>query len=245
MKTNFKLVLLSFLLYSCSPQPEEVKQAELPIQDQPNVVLIITDDQGYGDLGFHGNPHIKTPTLDALAKRSVRFKNFFVSPVCAPTRSSIMTGRHSLRTGIHDTYNGGAIMAANEVTIAEILSEAGYSTGLFGKWHLGDNYPSRPHDQGFQETLHHLGVILIRHFGRKMKRLRLKVIVLMYLPMQQLTLFGTTNTSLSLLTWLSMHHMTHFNCQTNTMKCTKTLIQLLVSKMMTVHFQRWMSEIRK
>jgi arylsulfatase A-like enzyme len=157
MKTNFKLVLLSFLLYSCSPQPEEVKQAELPIQDQPNVVLIITDDQGYGDLGFHGNPHIKTPTLDALAKRSVRFKNFFVSPVCAPTRSSIMTGRHSLRTGIHDTYNGGAIMAANEVTIAEILSEAGYSTGLFGKWHLGDNYPSRPHDQGFQETLHHLG----------------------------------------------------------------------------------------
>lgn len=124
--------------------------------DRPNVILIITDDQGYGDFGFTGNPHVQTPNLDQLAKQSIRFNNFYVSPVCAPTRSSLMTGRYSLRTGVRDTYNGGAIMASNEVTIAETLKEVGYQTGIFGKWHLGDNYPSRPSDQGFDESLIHL-----------------------------------------------------------------------------------------
>ena len=123
----------------------------------PNVVLIITDDQGYGDMGFTGNHHIHTPVLDRLAAESMRFSNFYVSPVSAPTRSSLMTGRYSLRTGVRDTYNGGAIMASSEVTIAEILNRAGYVTGQFGKWHLGDNYPCRPMDQGFYETLMHLG----------------------------------------------------------------------------------------
>ena len=109
--------------------------------NHPNVILIITDDQGYGDLGITGNPHVKTPVIDGLAKESLRFNNFYVSPVCAPTRASLMTGRYSLRTGIRDTYNGGAIMASNEVTIAEMLKQANYKTGIFGKWHLGDNYP--------------------------------------------------------------------------------------------------------
>ena len=122
----------------------------------PNVILIITDDQGYGDLGFNGNPNIITPALDNFAAESVRFNNFFVSPVCAPTRSSLMTGRYSLRTGVRDTYNGGAIMASSEVTIAEMLKQANFTTGIFGKWHLGDNYPSRPSDQGFDESLIHL-----------------------------------------------------------------------------------------
>ncbi len=124
--------------------------------NHPNVILIITDDQGYGDFGFTGNDQIQTPVLDALAERSIRFNNFYVSPVCAPTRSSLMTGRYSLRTGVRDTYNGGAIMASNEVTIAEMLKEANYKTGMYGKWHLGDNYPSRPMDQGFDESLIHL-----------------------------------------------------------------------------------------
>jgi len=123
---------------------------------KPNVILIITDDQGYGDLGFTGNPHVKTPTIDALASKSIRFNNFYVSPVCAPTRSSLMTGRYSLRTGVRDTYNGGATMATNEVTIAEVLQNANYKTGMFGKWHLGDNYPHRPMDQGFDESVMHL-----------------------------------------------------------------------------------------
>lgn len=125
-------------------------------QKSPNIILIITDDQGYGDFGFTGNPNVSTPTLDKLAQESVEFTNFYVSPVCAPTRSSLMTGRYSLRTGIRDTYNGGAMMANSEITIAELLKEKDYATGIFGKWHLGDNYPMRPSDQGFDESLIHL-----------------------------------------------------------------------------------------
>ena len=88
---------------------------------KPNIILIITDDQGFGDLGFNGNPHIMTPVLNELASNSMRFNNFHVSPVCAPTRSSLLTGRYSLRTGVTDTYNGGAMMSNDEITLAEIL----------------------------------------------------------------------------------------------------------------------------
>tara|TARA_B100000768_G_scaffold180874_1_gene202011 strand:+ start:322 stop:1971 length:1650 start_codon:yes stop_codon:yes gene_type:complete len=116
----------------------------------------MTDDQGFGDLGINQNPNIITPNIDKFANKSIQFNNFFVSPVCAPTRSSLMTGRYSLRTGVRDTYNGGAIMSNNETTIAEILREANYATGIFGKWHLGDNYPFRPSEQGFDESLIHL-----------------------------------------------------------------------------------------
>ncbi len=120
--------------------------------NKPNVILILTDDAGIGDFGFNGNPLVQTPNLDKLAARSTRFTNFYVSPVCAPTRSSIMTGKYAETTGVYDTYNGGAIMATEEVTIAEILKENGYRTAIFGKWHLGDNYPFRPVDQGFTES---------------------------------------------------------------------------------------------
>ncbi|MCF0074087.1 arylsulfatase [Dyadobacter sp. CY261] len=123
----------------------------------PNILLIMTDDQGYGDFGFTGNPHVKTPNIDQLAARSTRLTNFHNSPVCAPTRASLLTGRYHQRTGVHDTYNGGAIMAAEETTLAEILSKNGYKTGIVGKWHLGDNYPFRPSDQGFQYSLIHGG----------------------------------------------------------------------------------------
>jgi arylsulfatase A-like enzyme len=139
--------LVVLLLLSC-----QKKEVITP----PNVILIITDDQGYGDLGIHNNPNIKTPSIDAFARQSIRFKNFHVSPVCAPTRSSLMTGRYSLRTGVRDTYNGGAIMAPSEFTLAEMLKKVNYTSGIFGKWHLGDNYPSRPSDQGFDESLIHL-----------------------------------------------------------------------------------------
>mgnify|MGYP003640950463 CR=1 FL=1 len=122
-----------------------------------NVVLIMTDDQGYGDTGFQGNPILKTPHLDAMAENSARLPNFMVSPVCTPTRASLMTGRYSYRTRAIDTFKGRALMETEEVTIAEVLGENGYATGLFGKWHLGDNYPLRPMDQGFDEVLGHLG----------------------------------------------------------------------------------------
>ncbi|WP_422082586.1 arylsulfatase [Ulvibacterium sp.] len=150
MKRPIPYLLLFCIIYM-RPVPSVAQQGE-----RPNVILVITDDQGYGDLGITGNPHVKTPTLDAFAKESVRLTNFYVSPVCAPTRASLMTGRYSLRTGIRDTYNGGAIMASTEVTIAEMLKQADYRTGIFGKWHLGDNYPSRPQDQGFDESVIHL-----------------------------------------------------------------------------------------
>jgi len=120
---------------------------------RPNVLLIMTDDQGYGDLGAHGNPKIKTPNLDKFVSQSVRLKNFYVSPVCAPTRASLLTGRYNFRTAVVDTYLGRAMMHPDEVTLAEVLAGAGYRTGIFGKWHLGDNAPLRPIDQGFREAL--------------------------------------------------------------------------------------------
>jgi len=123
----------------------------------PNIVLIITDDQGYGDLGCHGNNKVRTPNLDRFAKESVELSRFYVCPVCSPTRASLMTGRYNYRTGVVDTYLGRSMMHPDEVTVAELLRTAGYRTGIFGKWHLGDNYPLRSVDQGFQESLVHKG----------------------------------------------------------------------------------------
>ena len=124
---------------------------------RPNIVLIMTDDQGTADLGYHGNPHVRTPNLDRLAQQSVEFTNFLVSPLCAPTRASLLTGRDYYRTGVTDTYQGQAIMDPSNRTLAEMLRENGYATGIFGKWHLGDCYPTRPIDKGFAEALVHLG----------------------------------------------------------------------------------------
>ena len=143
-----RFLLIVFIVFNSCISPIENKK--------PNVIIIMTDDQGFGDLGINKNPNIITPNIDQFASESVRFDNFFVSPVCAPTRASLMTGRYSLRTGVRDTYNGGAIMSNTETTIAEILKEADYSTGIFGKWHLGDNYPFRPSEQGFDESIIHL-----------------------------------------------------------------------------------------
>ncbi len=119
----------------------------------PNVILIMTDDQGYGDLGVHGNDKIRTPHLDKLAKEGVQLTSFHVMPVCSPTRACLMTGRYNYRTGVVDTYIGRSMMHPDEATVAEMLGAAGYKTGIFGKWHLGDNYPLRAIDQGFQEAL--------------------------------------------------------------------------------------------
>lgn len=121
--------------------------------ERPNILLVMTDDQGFGDLGVHGNPILKTPELDAFAKQSVWLKNFTVSPVCSPTRSALLTGQYNYRTGVVDTYLGRSLMRPDVPTLPEQLAKAGYRTGLFGKWHLGDNYPLRPEDRGFHETL--------------------------------------------------------------------------------------------
>ncbi|MDQ1257146.1 MAG: hypothetical protein QG656_1748 [Candidatus Hydrogenedentes bacterium] len=135
----------------------ETRAAEAPAARRPNVVLMLTDDQGYGDLACHGNPHIKTPNMDRLRAEGVRFEYFYVSPVCSPTRANLMTGRYNYRTRAIDTYAGRSMMDPDEVTMAEMLGDGGYKTGIFGKWHLGDNYPMRAMDQGFQESLVHRG----------------------------------------------------------------------------------------
>jgi arylsulfatase A-like enzyme len=120
---------------------------------RPNVLLIMTDDQGYGDISLHGNPLLKTPHLDRLAAQSVEFKNFYVAPVCAPTRASLLTGRYHQRTGVRSVTNGHETMAADETTLAEVLKANGYATALFGKWHLGEYYPQVAHAQGFDKFI--------------------------------------------------------------------------------------------
>jgi arylsulfatase A-like enzyme len=119
----------------------------------PNVVLIMTDDQGYGDLGCHGNAVLKTPNLDRLYVESTRFTNFHVESLCAPTRAALMTGRYPFRVGVRAPVGGWSTLRSGETTIADVFAAGGYRTALFGKWHLGDNYPCRPHERGFHEGL--------------------------------------------------------------------------------------------
>lgn len=124
-------------------------------EDRPNVILVMTDDQGYGDLGCHGNPHLKTPELDRLHDESVRFTDFHVSPFCTPTRAALMTGNHPGYAGAFRTSSGRSLMHPDEKTVANLFADAGYATGMKGKWHLGDNAPHRPQDRGFQDVVWH------------------------------------------------------------------------------------------
>jgi len=124
---------------------------------RPNVIVVMTDDQGYGDLGCHGNPIVKTPNIDKLHAQSIRLTNFHVGPTCSPTRAALMTGRYCNRTGVWHTIMGRSLLRADEVTMADVFSTSGYRTGIFGKWHLGDNYPFRPQERGFDESLIHHG----------------------------------------------------------------------------------------
>lgn len=122
---------------------------------RPNVILVMTDDQGYGDMGCHGNEILKTPNIDRLHDESVRFTNFHVSPFCTPTRAALMTGRYPARTGAYRTSSGRTMLHTDEKTVANIFSDGGYATGMVGKWHLGDNAPHRPQDHGFQNVVWH------------------------------------------------------------------------------------------
>ncbi|MEM9368576.1 MAG: sulfatase-like hydrolase/transferase [Planctomycetota bacterium] len=122
---------------------------------RPSVILILTDDQGYGDVSFHGNPVLKTPHLDNFAKDSVRFTDFHVAPMCSPTRGQLMTGIDAMRNGCTAVCQGRSMMRSELPTMANYFAGSGYATGHFGKWHLGDSYPHRPQDRGFQETIHH------------------------------------------------------------------------------------------
>jgi arylsulfatase A-like enzyme len=122
-----------------------------PAATPPHVLLILTDDQGYGDVGLHGNALIETPAIDQLAKESAQFERFFVSPLCAPTRASLLTGRYHLRTGTVSVSKGMEVMKSQETTLAELFKANGYQTGIFGKWHNGAHGTNHPNEQGFDE----------------------------------------------------------------------------------------------
>lgn len=120
---------------------------------RPNVLFILTDDQGWGDLSLHGNRFVETPSLDRLARSGAQFERFFVSPLCAPTRASLLTGRYHLRTGTVSVTQGWERMRSAELTLAEVFRQNGYATGCFGKWHNGEQAPEDPNSQGFDEFL--------------------------------------------------------------------------------------------
>jgi arylsulfatase A-like enzyme len=121
----------------------------------PNVILIMTDDQGYGDMSCHGHPWLNTPNLDQLHAESVRLTDFHASPLCSPTRATLLTGRHCRHVGLNGTNNGTNLISRETPTMANVFAQNGYRTGIFGKWHLGDLYPYRPIDRGFQEAIVH------------------------------------------------------------------------------------------
>ena len=124
---------------------------------KPNVVFVLTDDQGYGDLGCHGNTIVKTPNIDRFYDESMRLTDYHVGPTCAPTRAGLLTGHYANSTGVWHTIGGRSLLRKDEYTMANMFSDAGYQTGLFGKWHLGDSYPFRPEDRGFREVVRHGG----------------------------------------------------------------------------------------
>ncbi|MFN3165968.1 MAG: arylsulfatase [Phycisphaeraceae bacterium] len=120
---------------------------------RPNVILIMTDDQGYGDIAAHGNPVIQTPNMDQLHSESIRLTDYHTDPTCSPTRAALLTGRYATRTGVWHTINGRSLLHPDEYTLAEYFKDNGYRTGMFGKWHLGANAPLRPMDQGFDHCV--------------------------------------------------------------------------------------------
>lgn len=138
----FSIAILLFF-QSCSSDSE--------ITTKPNIILIVADDQGWGDLGINGNAYVNTPNIDKLAQKSAQFNRFYVSPVCSPTRAEILTGRYHPRGGIYDTSAGGERLDLDETTIADILKTNGYSTAVFGKWHSGSQPPYHPNNRGFDE----------------------------------------------------------------------------------------------
>jgi arylsulfatase A-like enzyme len=141
------IILLAIGFISCEKTEDK----------KPNLILIMVDDQGYGDIAAHGNPWIKTPNIDKLHEVSTRLTNYHVSPTCAPTRAAIMSGHHNYRTGVFFSIKGRSLILERETLMPHIFKENGYNTAIFGKWHLGDNYPFRPEDKGFDEVLVHSG----------------------------------------------------------------------------------------
>jgi arylsulfatase len=151
-----RLVLLASLL-ACAVTIRAAAPPKPIAGAQPNIIFILTDDQGYGDISAHGNPVLKTPHLDRLRAEGVRFTDFHVSPTCSPTRSALFTGRHEFKNGVTHTVLERERMTLAATTLPQVLQSAGYTTGIFGKWHLGDEAEYRPESRGFDEVYIHGG----------------------------------------------------------------------------------------
>ncbi len=145
------IILIIYLFSFCTTQVHQSPDVQEEMK-HPNVIILMTDDQGYGELSVHGNPILKTPQLDKLHEQSIRLTNFHVEPMCTPTRGQLMTGLDAALNGSVNVSSGRSMMRRDVKTIANYFSDNGYKTGIFGKWHLGDNYPFRPEDRGFDET---------------------------------------------------------------------------------------------
>ncbi len=156
-KLKYILTVLAFGLVLIGCKEEAKTDVPKTEAKKPNVILIMTDDQGYGDLGSLGSPYVKTPNLDKFYNESVRFTDFHVDPSCSPTRSALLTGNYSARAGVWHTIGGRSLLKEGMVSMADVFSDNGYKTAVFGKWHLGENYPFRPNDRGFQEAVVHGG----------------------------------------------------------------------------------------
>ena len=150
IKSLFRLLAIAALAIAAAV-PSAV--AATPSRAKPNVIIVLIDDLGYGDFSCHGNPIVKTPNLDKLHAESVRFTDFHVAPMCTPTRGQLLSGRDCLANGAMNVSSGRSFLRKELPTIADIFAANGYRCGQFGKWHLGDNYPFRPHDRGFHESV--------------------------------------------------------------------------------------------
>jgi len=153
---NVRFVCTLFVCLALSGLTPSLSGGELA-GSRPNIIFIMPDDQGYGEIARHGNDIIQTPHLDRLHDLSLRFTDYHVSPTCSPTRSSLMSGKHEFKNGVTHTLFERERMALSTVTIAQVLQESGYSTGIFGKWHLGDEDEYQPERRGFDEVFIHGG----------------------------------------------------------------------------------------
>ena len=167
---KFKYILYIVVLIAFSGCGKSKKDISIS-GSRPNIIFILTDDQGYGDLSCTGNPVVKTPNMDYIHNRSVCFTDFMVSPTCAPTRAAVYSGMHEFKTGVYDTRPPRNHMALNITTLAEMLKKAGYTTGLFGKWHLGLDSIHRPENRGFDVALTSIGEKdYLKHFNPQLAR---------------------------------------------------------------------------
>jgi len=141
---TYAVLSLCLLVFGCN-------QSQQSAPEKPNIIIILSDDQGWGDLSINGNVNLSTPNIDQLARQGASFENFYVQPVCSPTRAEMLTGRYHARGGVYSTSAGGERLDLDETILAEVFKQAGYATAAYGKWHNGMQYPYHPNARGFDD----------------------------------------------------------------------------------------------